>query len=236
MGIIRDSFVIFKNWVDAINSLPNKYQLECYKALVEYGMSGEMPEHISPTAKALLISFSVGMENNVRRYVASVENGKKGGRPPKNKPNENLEKPKITQQYPNETNTNQHEPTHNLNDNDNVNVNVNKERKEINKEKIFLSLEKFKKVFPKKSVTSVEDVNLEGIDIDLLIEKINQSDFLKKCNNIDFSWCLKNYSLIIQDKYKDFAKNDNLQNFQERNYSSEDFNGLFDSLDDVEIN
>lgn len=133
MGIIRDSFVIFKNWAEAINALPEENQLETYKALVSYGLNGTIPKDISPIANAMLISFSTGMENNILRYNASVENGKKGGRPPKNKQeiieetqqnldiqNENLEKPSETQQ-------NLEEPNHNLNVNDNVNVidNVN---------------------------------------------------------------------------------------------------------------
>lgn len=125
MGIIRDSFVMFKNWTDAINALPEEYQLETYKAVVAYGINGEIPQNLSPIANAMLISFSKGMENSIARYNASVENGKKGGRPPKNenlaeenKTQENLEKPNLTQE-------NQEQPSNNLNVNDNVNVVVN---------------------------------------------------------------------------------------------------------------
>ena len=126
MGIIRDSFVMFKNWTDAINALPEEYQLETYKAVVAYGINGEIPQNLSPIANAMLISFSKGMENSIARYNASVENGKKGGRPPKNyenpaeenKTQENLEKPNLTQD-------NQEQPSKNLNVNDNVNVGVN---------------------------------------------------------------------------------------------------------------
>ena len=85
MGIIRDSFIIFKNWAEAINALPEENQLETYKALIEYGLHGQMPQDISPVSKAMLISFSVGMENSIAKYNASVENGKLGGRPPKDK-------------------------------------------------------------------------------------------------------------------------------------------------------
>lgn len=137
MGIIRDSFVMFKNWSEAIEALPEEYQLETYKALSKYGLTGEMPEDISPVAKAILISFSKGMENNIARYNASVENGKKGGRPKKEQPseeneqpsceNENLEKPRKTQE-------NLTEPNHNLNVNVNVNENGNdNEFKLVNK-------------------------------------------------------------------------------------------------------
>lgn len=121
MGIIRDSFVMFKNWAEAIDSLPEEYQLETYKALVKYGLNGEMPKNCSPVVNAMLISFSVGMETNIARYNASIENGKKGGRPPKDKTQEtqqNLEKPNRTQE-------NQVEPRQNLNVNVNVNDNVN---------------------------------------------------------------------------------------------------------------
>lgn len=126
MGIIRDSFIIFKNWADAINALPEEYQLEAYKSLVAYGTSGQMPDDISQVTKALLISFSVGMENSICRYNASVNNGKLGGRPPKKKEEletqGNLEKPSITQD-------NLDEPTHNLN----VNVNDNENTELVNK-------------------------------------------------------------------------------------------------------
>ena len=35
----RESFVIYKNWAEAINLLPEEFQIETYKALVEYGLS-----------------------------------------------------------------------------------------------------------------------------------------------------------------------------------------------------
>jgi hypothetical protein len=49
---------MFKNWSDAIDALPEEYQLETYKAVSKYGLTGEMPSDISPIAKAILISFS----------------------------------------------------------------------------------------------------------------------------------------------------------------------------------
>ena len=117
MGIIRDSFVMFKNWAEAIEALPEEYQLETYKAVVSYGLNGEIPQNLSAVSKAMLISFSKGMENSILRYNASVENGKKGGRPKKENlditednqtiTQENLEKPSKTQE-------NLDEPNHNL--------------------------------------------------------------------------------------------------------------------------
>lgn len=138
MGIIRESFVIFKNWAEAIEALPDDYQLEAYKALVKYGLTGEIPTEISAFVKSLLISFSTGIEKSILRYATSVENGKLGGRPSKSitKTCDKIEeKSKITQENltePNQTYNNQTEPTPNLNDNKSYNkYNI----KEINKEK-----------------------------------------------------------------------------------------------------
>lgn len=129
MGIIRDSFVIFKNWVDAIEKLPAKYQLECFKALTHYGLSGAKPDGLSPIADALITSFSVGMENNIIRYNASVANGKKGGAP---KGNQNARKNNKTEDKTIKNNLKQPKTIkNNLNDNVNVNVNDN-----VNDEKL----------------------------------------------------------------------------------------------------
>jgi preprotein translocase subunit SecD len=145
MGIIRDSFVILKNWAAAIEELPEEYQLETYKALMSYGLTGQMPENLSAIARAMLVSFSVSMENNISRYNASVENGKKGGRPKKEEPkNDTFEAEKDTEtqetkrnlEKPRKTYNNLEEPNPNLNvnDNDNVNVNVFKVSKKESKE------------------------------------------------------------------------------------------------------
>lgn len=113
----RESFVIFKNWVDAIDTLPEENRYETFKALADYGLSGQMPENISQITRALLCSFSAGVERNLERYQANVENGKKGGRPKKikkdckkdkkldetfnnSKTEQNPEKPNETEQNP----------------------------------------------------------------------------------------------------------------------------------------
>ena len=119
MGIVRESFLIFKNWDNAIRKAPDDVQLELYHAIMDYASTGEKPQGLSWQAEMLLESIEIQMENNIARYTASVENGKKGGRPRKNTENEeetqenqnkeekNLEKPRKTQE-------NQNEPNHNL--------------------------------------------------------------------------------------------------------------------------
>lgn len=124
MGIIRESFLVFKNWIEAINKLPEEYQLETFKALANFGITGEIPQGLSPIADAMITSFSVGMENNIARYTASVENGKKGGAP---KGNQNARKhPKEESENNLENNLKQPKTSeNNLYDNVNVNDNVN---------------------------------------------------------------------------------------------------------------
>lgn len=138
MKIIRDSFVIFKNFVEAINALPEEYQLETYKAVMTYGLNGEIPQNLSPVANAMLISFSKGMENSIARYAASVENGKKGGAPigNQNARKDTAHKELSTDQPKNNletTENNLKQPANNLNVNVNDNVNVELVEYNLNK-------------------------------------------------------------------------------------------------------
>mgnify|MGYP005921662905 CR=1 FL=1 len=109
----KDGFIFYKSFYDSINALDESMQLEVYQALAEYGLTGEMRDDLSPITKALLTAMIPTIDNANKRYVASVENGKKGGRPKKNKevvqeikenleePSHNLEKPKQNLKEPN---------------------------------------------------------------------------------------------------------------------------------------
>ena len=109
----KDGFIFYKSFYNSINALDESMQLEVYKALAEYGLTGEMRDDLSPITKALLTAMIPTIDNANKRYVASVENGKKGGRPKKNKevvqeikenleePSHNLEKPKQNLKEPN---------------------------------------------------------------------------------------------------------------------------------------
>ena len=94
----KDGFIFYQSFYDSINSLDASMQLEVYQALAEYGLTGEMREDLSPVTVALLKAMIPTIDNANKRYQASVENGKKGGRPKKNKETQeekpkNLEKP-----------------------------------------------------------------------------------------------------------------------------------------------
>lgn len=117
----KDSFVFYKSYYDAIKKIPEEYQLEIYNAILSYSLENIEPTNLSPIAEAMFILIKPNIDSSQKRYEASVENGKKGGRPKtKEKPNNNLNK---TQQKPNQyLNDNVDED---VDDNEDVNVNVN---------------------------------------------------------------------------------------------------------------
>ena len=111
---MRDSFVFYRSFYEAIKLLPKKYQHICFQQLCEYALNDKPLEGLPGTVEAILKSFKPQVDANNRRY----ENGLKGGRPKGNQ-TETKQKPKH-----NQTET---KPKRNDNDNvnDNVNVNVN---------------------------------------------------------------------------------------------------------------
>lgn len=114
----KDGFIFYKSFYDSINALDESMQLEVYQALAEYGLTGEMRDDLSPITKALLTAMIPTIDNANKRYVASVENGKKGGRPKKAKEvvqeiKENLEEPSHNLEKPKQ---NLNKPSNNLNE------------------------------------------------------------------------------------------------------------------------
>lgn len=119
---MKDSFVFYASFYEAISNLPGETRLEVYEAICKYALQGELPE-LSPIAKAMFTVMRPVMDAASARYEASVANGKKGGRPKK----ENLEKPSNNLKGLETGNLEKPSPNLNVNvnDNDNVNVNVN---------------------------------------------------------------------------------------------------------------
>lgn len=114
---MRESFVFYRSFYDAIKDLPRDVQGEIYTAIMEYSLYGKETESLKPIARSVFTLMKPQIDVNNKRF----ENGRKGGRPksenePKGNQNETKEKPKNNQ---NET---KDEP--NVNDNANVNVNI----------------------------------------------------------------------------------------------------------------
>lgn len=115
---MRESFVFYKSFYEAIKELPRDVQGEIYTAIMEYSLYGKETENLKPIARSVFTLMKPQIDVNNKRF----ENGKKGGRPKsEDKPNKNQTKTKE------EPNNNQNETKVKPNVNDNVNENENKE-------------------------------------------------------------------------------------------------------------
>lgn len=86
---MRHSLIFLPSYKDSIRPLDDQTRLLMYDALVDYAVDGIEP-NLPPLLNALFLSFKPIIDNGIKKYDAAVENGKKGGRPRKEK---NSEKP-----------------------------------------------------------------------------------------------------------------------------------------------
>ena len=88
------------SYYDAIRPLPDEDRLALYDAIMDYAFAGKEPEDLSPILKGYFVLLRPNINSSARRYAASVENGKKGGRPrkePSKNPAETQDKPSKNQ-------------------------------------------------------------------------------------------------------------------------------------------
>ena len=115
----RESFVFYRSFYEGIKELPRDIQGEVLTAIMEYGLNGVTTENQKPITKAMFALIKPQLDANNQRFEngkLGAEHGKKGGRPRKEKPQEN---PTLTPKKPQEN------PNLTPNVNDNVNVNDN---------------------------------------------------------------------------------------------------------------
>ena len=91
-GFMRDSFIFYRSFYEAIRDLPRDIQGEIYTAIMEYGLYGNETESLKPIARSIFMLVKPIMDANYSRY----ENGCKGGRP-KGEKNQTETKPKPKQ-------------------------------------------------------------------------------------------------------------------------------------------
>lgn len=108
---MRDSFIFYRSFYEAIKDLPQKDFNECVKAICEYGLNGNIVEVKGKMSKMAMTLILPQLEANSKRYA----NGSKGGRPKKTNGFENKK--------PNGYETKK--PNKNVNENENENVNDN---------------------------------------------------------------------------------------------------------------
>ena len=133
----RESFVFYRSFYEGIKELPRDIQGEVLTAIMEYGLNGVTTENQKPITKAMFALIKPQLDANNQRFEngrLGAEHGKKGGRPKKEKPQENPNlTPKKPQENPNLT------PNVNVNVNDNVNDNDDKDASAITDEKKYYS-------------------------------------------------------------------------------------------------
>lgn len=114
---VRDSFVFYRSFYEAIKDLPDAEQVKSFQAIAEYALNDQVPDG-GGIEKTVFSLAKPQIDANNKKY----QNGTKGGRPKTDKePSDNQT---ITKHKPNHNQTiTKAEP--NVNDNVNVNVNDN---------------------------------------------------------------------------------------------------------------
>lgn len=119
--IKKESFVFYRSFFEALESMSAEQQGKCLMALADYALNGNIPSN-EPETMMFFILVKPQIDANNKRF----ENGCKGGRPKNQTTTET--KPKNNQKITKE------KPNVNDNVNDNVNVNDNIKEKTIKKE------------------------------------------------------------------------------------------------------
>ncbi len=106
---MRESIIFYRSFYEAIKDLKTDIQGEIYTAIMEYGLYGKETENLGPIARSIFTLVKPQIDKNIKRY----ENGCRGGRPNRNKPE---------QEPNNNQNKSEQEPKENDNVNDNKNI------------------------------------------------------------------------------------------------------------------
>ena len=126
---IRDSFIFYRSFQEAIDGCSKEDQLVIYKAIANYALDRIEPE-LSGVAKVVWVLIKPQLDANWKRFhngCKGAEFGVKGGAP---KGNKNAYKGKTTPKQPQvnplavEKSTPNNNVNDNVNNNDNCNVNV----------------------------------------------------------------------------------------------------------------
>ncbi len=76
---MKDSFIFYRSFYEAIKILPDKKKLEIYEMIIELGLNFNKVESKDNLIKSLFTLIEPQIASNNKRY----EDGKKGGRPRK---------------------------------------------------------------------------------------------------------------------------------------------------------
>lgn len=178
--------VFYRSFYEALRDLDNDTKAKVYDAIFDYGLNFEVPE-LTGISKTVFTLIKPQLDANIRKF----ENGKQGGRPLNEEPNDNLNE---TKEEPNQ-NQKQTKPKANVNVNANVNANE-KENANVNEneqpahslilwiQKNAPSIQKLKEPLTSKQAESLT------IDLDL-----NTNE--KKKRLCDMMMAMENYKPLL---------------------------------------
>lgn len=92
-----EGFRWLPSYYEAVRDLPDEERLVIYDAIIDYGFGNEV-QNLPPLLNGYFLLMKPSIEKSIRFENKQIENGRKGGRPPK--PTEN---PNETQKNPDET-------------------------------------------------------------------------------------------------------------------------------------
>lgn len=153
---MRDSFVFYRSFYEAIRDLPRDVQGEIYTAIMEYGLYGKETEQLKPIARSMFTLMKPLLDANIARH----ENAKKGGAPKGlcNNPNGRRGKggKSNQEQTENKPIINQEQTENKPNVNVDVNVDVNSKERESSKDNSLMKdsdseFERFWDLYDKKT-------------------------------------------------------------------------------------
>lgn len=75
----RDSFIFYGSWVEAIKDLPNDIRLEIYEGIIEYAMTGNLPD-FKPMAKIAFNFIKNDLDRNSDKYNDKIKSKSESGR------------------------------------------------------------------------------------------------------------------------------------------------------------
>lgn len=76
---MRDSFVFYREWRDALVGLPDGVRMEVYDAIVEYGVTGKLPE-LKPMAELAFRFIKQRMDKDIERYDEIIRKRSEAGK------------------------------------------------------------------------------------------------------------------------------------------------------------
>jgi hypothetical protein len=117
---MRDSFIFYRSFYEAIKDCNDVDQLALFKAIFEFGLN-ESEVNLTGLQNTLFKLIKPQLSANTKRYC----DGRRGGRPPKITSGYSENKPLVNNKITSGYKKNKPNKNVNVNVNDNVNVNVN---------------------------------------------------------------------------------------------------------------